>query len=232
MLRACLDAASGRYGSIVVIRKWDRDAHALAQRLSGRYTSMEEVECKGLLRAARRMDAATGHRLALEVIDFAATCMTKVSTSLRAAREAFAADQAGRARAGSKTAAAVEALNLAAVVGSPSSVLDALEEISRIDPSTVIYRRELFKEMLNSLRLRTSDPSISLHDAAWAVRDRSRQDGRDVEPRTVSRTLLIKGLEFDHSVVMDIECEARRRLSPKELYVALTRGTTSLTVVL
>lgn len=232
MLRACLHAAESRHGSIVVIRKWDRDAHALAKRLSGEFTSMEEVECKGLLSAARRIEGATGTARSIELIQFAAKCMTKVSTLLSRPREVFAAGQMASVRTGSRIAAAVEALNVVAVSDSLAPVATALEEIIRIDTSAVLYRRELLTEMLNSLRLHSSDPTVSLHDAAWAVRDRSRQDGRELESRTVSRTLLIKGLEFDHAVVMDINCEARRRLSSKELYVALTRGAQSLVVVL
>ncbi len=42
----------------------------------------------------------------------------------------------------------------------------------------------------------------------------------------VSRPPLIKGLEFDHSIVLDADV-----LNAKELYVAMTRGTKSLTVI-
>jgi hypothetical protein len=42
----------------------------------------------------------------------------------------------------------------------------------------------------------------------------------------VGTTLLVKGLEFDHAVVLDADA-----LDAKNLYVALTRGARSLTVV-
>jgi len=44
--------------------------------------------------------------------------------------------------------------------------------------------------------------------------------------RLIGTTLLVKGLEFDHGIVLDAAS-----LSRKELYVALTRGTRSLTLV-
>ncbi|MFV1991217.1 MAG: UvrD-helicase domain-containing protein, partial [Acidimicrobiales bacterium] len=128
-VRACLDTAEARGGSIVVIRKWPPDAHRLAQRLGGSYTSMEEVECKGLLGGARRFDQATGCYRAVEVIDFAATCMTKISTHLRRPRTSFASDRIPRVRAGSRIAAAVEALKLVASTDSLASVRLALEEM-------------------------------------------------------------------------------------------------------
>jgi DNA helicase-2/ATP-dependent DNA helicase PcrA len=58
------------------------------------------------------------------------------------------------------------------------------------------------------------------------VRDRGRQTGRRVEYRTVSRTLLVKGLEFDHAIVLNADAHNR-----SNLYVALTRGSRSLTVL-
>jgi hypothetical protein len=42
----------------------------------------------------------------------------------------------------------------------------------------------------------------------------------------VARTLLIKGLEFAHAIVIDAD-----GLDARNLYVALTRGSSSLTVV-
>lgn len=42
----------------------------------------------------------------------------------------------------------------------------------------------------------------------------------------MSRTLLIKGLEFDHALVLSAD-----ELDARNLYVALTRGSRSLTVL-
>jgi len=229
MVRACFHVA-GKQGSIAVVRKWARDAHGLAQRLNGALTSMEEVECKALLEAARRIETAEGYARSIEVIDFAASCMTQVSTRLRGVRRGLEAERIVRTRAASLEPT-IDALSLVAVSAGLAPVEFALREIVQLDPASVLYRRELFSEMINTLRLQQADPSLTLRDAAWQVRDRARQHGRDVEHRTVSRTLLIKGLEFDHAVVLDIAGPERQRLTMKELYVALTRGTTSLAVV-
>ena len=43
---------------------------------------------------------------------------------------------------------------------------------------------------------------------------------------TVSRTLLVKGLEYDHAIVLDAD-----KLDTKQLYVALTRGSHRLTIL-
>ncbi len=57
------------------------------------------------------------------------------------------------------------------------------------------------------------------------VRNRSRRLGRILPRCAVGTTLLVKGLEFDHAVVLDTDAYDARNL-----YVALTRGAKSLTV--
>ena len=66
----------------------------------------------------------------------------------------------------------------------------------------------------------------SLEEAVWVVRNRSRRLGRILPRCAVGTTLLVKGLEFHHAVVLDADA-----YDAKNLYVALTRGSKSLTVV-
>ena len=68
--------------------------------------------------------------------------------------------------------------------------------------------------------------AASLEEAAWVVRTRSRRLGRVMPRCAVGTTLLVKGLEFAHAVVLDADA-----FDAKNLYVALTRGARSLTVV-
>jgi len=54
-----------------------------------------------------------------------------------------------------------------------------------------------------------------------------RYKGRPVgHLRQIGTTLLVKGLEYDHAIVLDATT-----LTRKELYVALTRGARTLTIV-
>ena len=65
-----------------------------------------------------------------------------------------------------------------------------------------------------------------LRDSAIKVREEVRRVGRAPRRLTIATTLLIKGLEFDHAVVLDAD-----GLRTADLYVALTRGAKSLTVL-
>jgi DNA helicase-2/ATP-dependent DNA helicase PcrA len=90
----------------------------------------------------------------------------------------------------------------------------------------VAYRRELLAELHRTLAAFGDGGFASLEEAAWVVRNRTRVAGRAAERRVVSRTLLVKGLEFEHVVLC-----AADELDAKNLYVALTRGSRSVTVV-
>ena len=54
-----------------------------------------------------------------------------------------------------------------------------------------------------------------------------RHKGRPISHRKlIATTLLVKGLEYDHAVVLNAEA-----LDAKDLYVAMTRGSKSLTII-
>ncbi|MGH2705368.1 MAG: hypothetical protein ACRDJ4_09805 [Actinomycetota bacterium] len=120
---------------------------------------------------------------------------------------------------------AIEAL--IEVAGNPtvSSIPAAMTKIEQI-AGGVLYRRELWREMARSVRTFATENRPTLPGAAWHVRDRGLHAGRRVEHRTVSRTLLVKGLEFDHAIVLNGDVH-----NAANLYVAITRGSSSLTIL-
>ena len=59
------------------------------------------------------------------------------------------------------------------------------------------------------------------------VRDRLRHGGRGERRLIASRTLLVKGLEFDHVIIADVQ----NFTDPRQLYVALSRARKSVTVI-
>ncbi len=211
--------------SVVAIRRLQHAAHRTAANLRGVFTSMEEMDCRDLFIAARELDTKAGPARALAVLNFASKCMTKVSTHLGPASKAIAAGKAPTTRGG-KTEPAVRALALAADNDTPANLLAALREMSRL-PDVVVYRAELNEEMCRTFQQAVHAPGRSYADAAWAVRDRTRRRGRPAQGRVISRTLLVKGLEFDHAIILDFD----EFTSAKEKYVALTRPRRSLTVL-
>lgn len=221
--RVCLDTV-GLRGSILALRKWARNCHALAPRLMGRFTCMEEMDCSDLLRWASDIDAGVGANRSRLVVEFACECMSGLRTPLRTVITAL---NEGRlplpARLGISRAVA-EAVCSMASTDSLVPVRTLLDEIGRL-PGCTVYRRELWREMRRAVELRLSGLGSSLRDAAWEMRNHLRHQGRVIEPRTLSRPLLVKGLEFDHTIVLDAADH-----DAKDLYVAMTRPIASLTV--
>jgi DNA helicase-2/ATP-dependent DNA helicase PcrA len=89
-----------------------------------------------------------------------------------------------------------------------------------------VYRRELHYALCSALRGVLTGNHATLYDAVWDVQNRRRHAGRRFGLRSVGSTLLVKGLEFDHVIVADTE-----RLGRNDLYVALTRGAKSVTII-
>lgn len=82
----------GQGQTVIAIHKGSQEykakCHRLSQNLSGRYSSIEEVEGRDIFAFFRRLNSAAtnSHRL-LEVVAFAGKCMTQVNANLPAATQ-------------------------------------------------------------------------------------------------------------------------------------------------
>lgn len=92
-------------------------------------------------------------------------------------------------------------------------------------PEVSVYCREAWEEVTTSVAIAGND-GCTVTEALHQLRNRSRAVGRRPAARVVSRPLLVKGLEFDHVIILNPE-----RYSAQELYVALTRGSKTVTVM-
>lgn len=88
-----------------------------------------------------------------------------------------------------------------------------------------VHRPAMLNGLFSMLRQCDADPAVAPLDAATAVRERSRVVGRPLAKRTVGSTLLLKGLEAEMSVVLDID-----GMDARHLYVAGTRGSKRLII--
>lgn len=219
---ACNGAASCRAETIVAIHAIDNQCHRVARSLGGRFSCVEPIDSSDLYQAAERIDESSGAARAVEVLDFAARCMTKVSTEMRTVRSALSAGRNPRTRKH-----ADQLLDLQRVADDPSlaSVAAALHSLSQID-GCKIYRRELLRDMGKATESVLVGEAASLVEAAWIVRNRTRRRGRALPRCAVGTTLLVKGLEFDQAILLDADA-----LKARSLYVALTRGSKLLSVV-
>ncbi len=198
--------------------------HTLSRNLGGRYSSIEEVEGKDLFSFIRKVEeAGTDADRLKEIIEFAKRCMTAVDANLPAGtRRGEHVNIQVNTR--NPNAARMANTYLAAPSADAArSFLLALKKTAAVE----IVRSDLFHRALGVLGKSALHPELSLSEAAELYQGEFRYKGRPVGRRKlIGTTLLVKGLEFDHAIVLDATS-----LSRKELYVALTRGARSLTII-
>nr|WP_017675967.1 UvrD-helicase domain-containing protein [Pseudomonas chengduensis] len=198
--------------------------HLLARSMAGRFSSIEEVEGKDLHTFIKKLGAAkTAQAGFLLALDFAKKCFTGVAKALTAGT------LRGEVAKLSKTTKH-PLLLLAAndYLSNPSSGhLKSFFLALKSNPETSAYRRDLLYRLLNVLKLHIDGEGATLSEAANLYQREMRHTGRPLSHRKlIGTTLLVKGLEYDHAVVLDADS-----LDPKHLYVAMTRGSKSLTII-
>lgn len=150
---------------------------------------------------------------------------TGIGTQLSSALTAFKAGRLPTIRQNTRHPVAVRALIELATDAPPDALAAALDQLDHL-PECRIYRPEVWHEMRNAARFFSTGEAESMEDAAWRMRDRTRRRGKKLPRAVVSRTLLVKGMEFDHGLVLDAE-----QLSDRQnFYVAVTRASHALTI--
>jgi UvrD-like helicase family protein len=184
--------------------------------------AIEPVACQTLGSFLEEIEACTGRDRLTAVLDLAAGAMSGLA---RAAFERRVVRLAGGWKPRNKvTEAERAALDLLAS-NELAHVLSLLECLRRRS-GVVAFRRELLSAVQNTLRLVVRGEHPTLAEAAWHVQNKMRHAGRRLAQRSVGSTLLVKGLQFDHAIIV-----APEKLSRNDLYVALTRASRTITVV-
>ncbi len=206
----------------VGVLDWAPQCHRLVRTLGPHYSIVEPIDCSDLTKACQELAARKGLDRVDVLVEFAAACLTRVKGELKPVVLAL---RSGKVRKGDKCKEQYEALASVASQQSLAPLIPALESLRKI-PRAKFVRRELFREMCHSLEAYAGGAYDTLADAAWHVRNRTSRAGRRYGRMIISRTVLIKGLEFDHAVVLDADS-----MDAHDLYVAMTRGSRSLTVL-
>jgi hypothetical protein len=225
---ACRNVRAAAGQTIVAIHKGDGEhktkCHALSRNLGGLYSSIEEVEGKSVFSFINEITGAARPRTRLKkVIGFAERCMTGVRVAVPAGTQR---GEQVAIRANTRNPEIARLANAYLEDGHSSSLRALLKEIRRT-PNVDLIRADLFNRVLGVLQTQILNPQMTLRDAGDQYQREFRHKGRPVgHRRLIGTTLLVKGLEYDHAIVLEATS-----LSRKDLYVALTRGARSLTIV-
>lgn len=196
----------------------------LAQKLSMvGFSNIEPLSCRDLYKYAERLEAAKGLPRLERALDFVAACMTRAEKA--AFLDSVKSHQGGGGRGVAKFGDLIACGVAVAEDATDEALLELLQGFHGRKTSR-LFRREMFYAMRSALKITSARQCTKLLDAIWEVQNRVRHAGRAIGKRSIGSTLLVKGLEFDHAVIIHAA-----NMSRKDWYVALTRATTSVTIL-
>jgi hypothetical protein len=213
----------GSQGSTVILTRFDAQCEAIAKGLAGHFQVIEDVEGQRLVAVAMSVERYGGARAAGELVSLAKGSMTKLPPSLTNKIKPLRTGTFPRFQRSSESAQALDALKEFAEKLDGTTLLGAIDRIDALGGS--IYRQETWRDLRRAAKVWT-EGADSLASAIRDVRHSARISGRHHPARSVSRPVLAKGQEFDRCVVADAAT-----MNARELYVAMTRAGTSLTVI-
>ena len=197
--------------------------HNFASRVKG-VGVVEPVDFRDVVGFARQMDGKRGQQLLDACIGFLIEVMTNVYGDKLKARVQSILGNRNRTAPNDPEIAAV-----ALVKG--GGYIEAVQFLKAMagDRDRRVYRHSAFNIMIEALGIAMAAPGASLPAAIAGLREQRRHAGRIIPPKAVGSTLLLKGLEADHVVILDAD-RPGNAMSKEHLYVALTRGAKSVNV--
>jgi hypothetical protein len=214
--------------TVIAIQSGDQKSknkcHKLARNLGGKFSSLEEVEGKKIFTFIKKYESTeTASKRFKLILDFADDCFSNMNKILVAGTK--------RCEIAKKTSVTKYPLILEAAnsyLNDPTSKnLSNLFYLFKQNSETNLCRRDLFNRFMNVLKVHISSSDLTLLEAANLYQKDFRYLGRPLRhTKQIATTLLVKGLEYDHAVILDAES-----LDARQLYVAMTRGAKSLTII-
>lgn len=226
LLNAALEQRGPGETVVIVAPPDTASPRVIASKLRGVYSTMEEIGGSFMKERLTTLANLEPSDYALWLAEIAKECFVgygKVdATVLGRLRKCTAVSSL--TRPGLEQTLAV----LDGVLAAPT--LDALATAMRrlkAAKEARLHSHEAWGDVAAAIDLCADDAERELVAELAKLRERVRHGGRRPQRRVVSRTVLIKGLEFDHVIIANLE-----RISDHcNLYVALTRARKSVTVI-
>ncbi len=184
-----------------------------------RLAVVERADLPDLPTWAGKLERATGNARTMTLLAFAHDVMTGVDISAVVVALNHVMKDADP-NAGSEEERGLLGLVGGNDVGAYAAILKAMA-IKR-----TVHRPEMLEAVCEAAVLAGQNSTRTLTEAAAYVRDKRANDGRKLGARSIGSTLLLKGMEADHTVVLDAD-----KMKPTDIYVAISRASRSLTVV-
>ncbi|MGI6635774.1 MAG: AAA family ATPase [Christensenellales bacterium] len=212
------------FSSVAFITQWERSQISFCKSAPGVFQVDEKVDCNELFDFAAKFDAESNERLMLSIIEFGKKCATGVSSELSTIikRVENGVIDFSRIKKHAKFCDLLRKANQSRAIIDICNALLWFEEQKEFK----FYRKELYKEMIRSLKYAILHDCSVLEAASQIRKETSLYRSRFGYRYLSSRTLLSKGLEFD-CVIIDM----RQPLKARDFYVAMTRAMRKIYVI-
>ncbi|HEY9685919.1 MAG TPA: UvrD-helicase domain-containing protein [Coleofasciculaceae cyanobacterium] len=221
VLKTCRETAK-QSGKVIAIHDVPAVSAFFCKKLGGLYSMIESVEAPDLADNIEPILTNQGIERVKAVIEFASLCVTQINT-MKPVIEGLEKNKVPKRKGlAEQTYCCIRVKEH----NSPNEVIQLLRVLLNV-PDAILYRRELYFDMIKALQEFSSGRYENPREAAHAVRNITRQAGRRTWRCCMGSTHLVKGLEFDHSIIL----EAQSFKEKNNLYVALTRGVKSITII-
>lgn len=205
----------------LVIRGTRPQCHALAKRAGKPYRCIEPVECELLTAFSNHMPKFSGLEAPLSLLAFVGKCVKDEDDLVEKAVKRLRNTSNRKGPAPSpEVGALIESCRRLADSASIEHMVAVLDHFQH----TYAYRPEPIRALRQAMKVASGIAGLA--DAITATRERERRMGRRLPHYGMGTTLLVKGMEAEHVIVMDVA-----GMKAAHLYVALTRATRRLTVV-
>lgn len=210
----------------LVLGGFPQDDANNAATLGGNFQVLENVQGTFILGWLNRLPGPTSHLLAAWLAQFAKKSAVGLARLDKPILDKLKGDQDVAHLKRKEFPEIVLGLN--ELRGSPS--YEKLVETARLfekNKSIRIYRREAWRDAIRTIGECLENPNRTPQENLALIRNRLRYGNRSIPKRVVSRTLLVKGLEFDHVVISSLQ----QMTEPKNFYVAVSRARKSITII-
>lgn len=214
--------------TVVVLGAWKNTVRTLGKDLGGTFSVMEEVAGDFMAGDLTALAALAPADYPLWLLAVTKACTTGHSDLNKGVKDRLekGATVGDLRRNGLNDVLA--ALDTVAANPTYAALATAMDSILKCEV-LALHSDEAWEDIQSALlsaHAAGDDPSV-LAAALTRARDRIRFRGRKNRRRQISRTVLVKGLEFDHVIIADID----QITDLNNLYVALTRARRSIWIV-
>lgn len=225
-LQTACYSLTNRNESVVVLTDWPAHEDHIAKMLRGGFNIIEPISGKRMIKSLKELPEEGDPRIAHWFAETAKKFHVGISRIDAPLLEKL---YSGESVAGLSRKGLQELIDaLAYLQQNPSyQALLFVESVPGNIENVRCPYKEAWRDIFRAIKYGIEEGSSDMVENLSVIRSKYKHMERRLPSLIVSRTLIVKGLEFDHVVISDL----KKFSDPRHLYVALSRAKKSVTVL-